>query len=464
MMRGNSFKAVNIKVVGLVVTCLVFSPTALSERLYAQTTPTDKMDAVMSAGYQKVWNKEVQARIDRDIRTYRMADATLQFAGSVNRKGVRIEQVSHDFLFGSNTFLWGDCHSPHNDSIYSNTFGTLFNAATIAFYWRDLEPTKGQPRFAAGSPYIHRRPAPDPIVAFMNRHNVNINGHCIIYGQPFAIPAWMPDSRLQMDSLFKAHIQELASRYTDKIQRWDVVNECYDQVNRHLMPDDYTFRCYQWANAFFPKSVSLNMNECDMHWPTTDINHYVEIARNLLFRGARINNLGIQSHIMSTDEMEQMAEGTIRYLTPEHIWANLQALSKAERPIYISEVTVCAPDSTPRGLAIQAAVTRNLYRIYFSHPNVRGITWWNMVDHGGFKGEPLYSGIYDVDMRPKPVYHVLDTLIHQEWTTRLTQAPDKNGELHFRGFKGRYRITWTDKKGHYHESFIHLDKDGAFQL
>ena len=67
-------------------------------------------------------------------------------------------------------------------------------------------------------------------------------------------------------------------------------------------------------------------------------------------------------------------------------------------------------------------------------------------------------------MRPKPVYHVLDTLIHQEWTTRLTQAPDKNGELHFRGFKGRYRITWTDKKGHRHESFIHLDKDGAFQL
>ena len=389
-MRRNATKtAKGIELYGQLIILMAIS-MELPGKLTAQTIPAIKVEDAMSAGYRRTWNEEVQARIDHDIRAYRMAEATLQFAGNVSRKGVRIQQVSHDFLFGSNTFLFGDCHSFHNDSIYANTFGTLFNAATVAFYWRDLEPQKGRPRYSASSPYIYRRPSPDPIVRFMNNHQVNINGHCIIYGQPFAIPTWMPDDRLKMDTLFKAHIHELASRYTDKIQRWDVVNECFDQVNRHLMPDDYTFKCFRWADEFFPRDVKLNMNECDMHWPTTDINHYVEIARNLRYRGARVDNLGIQSHIMSTDEMREMAEGRIKYLTPEHIWSNLEALSKAELPIYISEVTVCAPDSTPRGLAIQAAVTRDLYRIYFSNPNVRGITG-TWLTTGGFKGEPLYS-------------------------------------------------------------------------
>jgi hypothetical protein len=76
-----------------------------------------------------------------------------------------------------------------------------------------------------------------------------------------------------------------------------------------------------------------------------------------------------------------------------------------------------------------------------------GITWWNVVDGGAAPGEPSFSGIYDKEMNPKPVYQTLDGLINGEWKTRLTLTAGADGSVKFRGFKGRYRITYTDTDG-----------------
>lgn len=43
-----------------------------------------------------------------------------------------------------------------------------------------------------------------------------------------------------------------------------------------------------------------------------------------------------------------------------------------------------------------------------------GVTWWNTVDGGGVKGEPLVSGLFTRDMQKKPAYHALDQLINRE--------------------------------------------------
>ena len=97
---------------------------------------------------------------------------------------------------------------------------------------------------------------------------------------------------------------------------------------------------------------------------------------------------------------------------------------------------------------MQAIIAQNLYRLWFSMENMMGITWWNVVDNCGAKGEPSTSGIFTRDMKEKPVYHALNNLINNEWKTSLTTKADKQGKVTFRGFKGNYRITWTDKKGH----------------
>jgi endo-1,4-beta-xylanase len=415
-------------------------------------------NSVMGETYRKLWNPELQVKIDRDIDLNRKANALCRLKNVRKGTEVRIEQMSHQFLFGGNIFLFGDLKTAEKNKRYENTFGTLFNAATVPFYWKTLEPEQGKPRFEADSPYEYRRPATDPVVAFCESKNINMNGHAIIYGmRRWGHPEWLPNDRKLMEPIFEAHVRQLAERYKGRIQRWDVVNESIDQANRGLMPDDYTYKTYFWAMKYFPSSVQFNSNDCDIHWGSS--RKYVEIVRDLIDRGIRINNVGVQMHIFDPVETRKIAEGT-DILTPEKIYAVLNCLSETNRPIHISEVTVSAPDETPEGWQVQADVTRNLYRLWFSYQSVMGITWWNVVDGGAAKGEPSFSGIFDKELNPKPVYHVLDQLINHEWKTNLMIKFTSDGAISFRGFKGKYRVSWKDKFGKQQQAEFLLEKDG----
>lgn len=95
---------------------------------------------------------------------------------------------------------------------------------------------------------------------------------------------------------------------------------------------------------------------------------------------------------------------------------------------------------------VQAIIMRNLYRAWFSVEKMNGITWWNVVDDCGAPGEPSISGLFTRDMRPKTAYFAMDDLVNRAWKTRLTVAA-KGGQVAFRGFRGKYRLTWTDENG-----------------
>ena len=400
----------------------------------------------MSEGYWNFWNEAVQKEIDEGIEQNRKGDAVLVVPAGVT---VKVEQVSHSFIFGANIFLFGQLGSEGKNEAYKKTFTTLFNSATIPFYWKTLEPVKGKPRYEPASEDIYRRPSTDQIVDFCEQNGILPKGHAIIYGmRRWAHPTWMPDDRKAMEKEFEAHIKELASRYKDRVRIWDVVNEPLDQANRGLMPDDYVYKTFKWAMEYFPPGVQLNINDIDLTWNLTYMRRYVEIVRNLIDRGVRIDNVGAEIHLLDPIVPPMIARGD-SILTPAQIKDNIRCLKEAERPVQVSEVTVCSPDDTHRGKLTQAIIARNLYRLWFSLEGVTGITWWNVADGGGANGEPSYSGIYDMEMNKKPAYYALDELINHEWKTNLTIKADRHGEVKFRGFKGEYKISWKDKKGYH---------------
>ncbi len=414
----------------------------------------------MSEAYWKIWNPEVQSKIDSDIDRYRKADAILNFENLPKGTKIEIEQITHSFLFGGNIFLFGDLGNPELNKKYEDVFGGLFNAATVPFYWKTLEPVKGKPRYEAGSSYAYRRPATDPVVDFCESKGINMNGHAIIYGQPqWGPPDWMPNNRKEMESYFEDHIRDLANRYKGRVQRWDVVNEPTDQSNRAMMPDDYTYKSFLWAMKFFPDSVIFNINDSDMHWAMPLYRRYLEIVRNLIDRGIRIDNIGMQMHIFNPEESKLIADGK-DILTPAKLYERLDLMSDSGRPLHVSEVTVSAPNSTDEGKQIQAEITRNLYRLWFSYPNTMGITWWNVVDGGAAPGEPSFSGLFTKEMEPKPAYFTLCELINNEWKTKLTTKIEKDNIIKFRGFKGKYRVTWKDQQGKIKSKEFYLENDG----
>jgi GH35 family endo-1,4-beta-xylanase len=224
-----------------------------------------------------------------------------------------------------------------------------------------------------------------------------------------------------------------------------------------LMPGDYTYRTFKMADQLFPKSVLLNINDY-----ANDARYLNQVA-DLRSRGCRIDIMGSQMHLFNPKLCLDLAEGKhigMPINSPQEVRATMAVLAKAGLPIHLSEITITSPGSDDRGGEIQAVIAHNLYRVWFSIKPMMGITWWNTVDDCGAPGEPTISGIFTREMQPKPAFFALNKLINDEWKTRVTVKAAKDGSVKFRGFKGKYRATYTDASGKTKTVNFHLSKDG----
>jgi endo-1,4-beta-xylanase len=169
--------------------------------------------------------------------------------------------------------------------------------------------------------------------------------------------------------------------------------------------------------------------------------------------------MGSQMHLFDPRQCLDIADGK-PIESPQQVWDKMETISKVGLPIHLSEITITSPGDDARGRAIQAVIARNLYRLWFSIKPMMGITWWNVVDDCGAPGEPSVSGLFNRNMEPKPSFYALDNLINHEWKTNLTVKVDKTGSVKFRGFKGRYRVSWKDQSGNEQHVEFYLKKDG----
>jgi len=480
----------------------------------------EERNPAMSDAYWQIWNPEVQAQIDRMIDQNRKADAALKLEGVPAGTAVTVEQVSHDFIFGAHIFNFDQLGTPERNRAYKDLYGTLFNSATIAFYWKKFELEPGKPRFkaeardteaywnAAEDPKSEphwRRPASDPVVAFCESKGIRLLGHTIVWGnRTWQHPEWLfekmcpaderakilalgkdglakltpaqiadlaPVYTKEMHRLFEKRMAELADAYKGRIHSWDVVNESATDFSRGLMvpgdaickshyglmPGDYAYHALKDADRLFPGNVLLNIND----YLNTEA--YTKQVIDLRARGCRIDIMGSQMHLFKPQDCLDIADGkpvNKPVNTPRQIWDTMATLAKAGLPLHLSEITITSPSNDERGQQIQAVIARNFYRVWFSVQPMMGITWWNVVDDCGAPGEPSVSGIFSRDMQPKPAYFALDTLINKEWKTRLTVNVGADGRAAFRGFKGKYRATWRDASGAEKTAMFHLAKDG----
>jgi GH35 family endo-1,4-beta-xylanase len=165
--------------------------------------------------------------------------------------------------------------------------------------------------------------------------------------------------------------------------------------------------------------------------------------------------MGAQMHLFNPQTCLDIADGKSDIQSPERVWKTMETIARAGLPIHLSEITITAPNNAERGQAIQAVIARDLYRLWFSIKPMMGITWWNVVDDCGAPGEPSVSGLFSRDMAPKPAFHALDGLINGEWKTRKELRAGKDGAVSFRGFRGHYRLSWT-QDGREHETTVHV--------
>lgn len=409
-------------------------------------------------------------------------------------------------LFNSATvaFYWGPFEQQPNRPRFTGEYWDTES------FWNTVENPKVQPHW--------RRPASDPVITYLEDEGIRIHGHPMIWGSrrwqhpewifnyapaderriieswggititpegikpsgdkmtkayeqltPAQVRAQIPVFAKEMKRVFDKRIRELSEYYGSRVHSWDIVNESAtdyalgrmvpgEEITKShygIMPGDYTYESFRLAQTLLPDDVLLNINDYK------NDQSYVDQVKDLEQRGCNIEVLGSQMHLFNPQQCLDIAAGK-PIESPDRVWEKMATLSKAELPIHLSEITITAPGDDERGREIQAVIARNLYRLWFSIEKMMGITWWNIVDDCGAPGEPSTSGIFSRNMEPKPSYYALDQLINHEWKTNLQLKADGNSQIHFRGFKGKYRITWKDADGEYREKIIDIQQDGEY--
>ncbi len=399
--------------------------------------------AEMPDNYLKLWDDPaVKARIAHDTEQYRKADAEILVVDTAGKPvaGAKVtaEQQTHEYLFGCNLFALGQLKSPELNGKYEKAFTGLFNFATIPFYWGDLEPEQGKPRFEEGSTYIWRRPPPDVLLQWCQANGITAKGHALLYAKNMFMPGWtVPDDPEAFMVQARAHMAELANRYGGKIAVWDVINEEIPRVAHldqwHAVPDDYSIQCFREADRLFPKNVKLLINDgTSQTHVTTDLCE--ANVKKLLDAGIRVDGIGIQFHTYGNAFVNGKA------YPPKQLISVYDRLGRLGPSLYITETTI--PGTGEDGPALQGEAVANLYRLWFSTPNMAGVTWWNLGDGTAFGNEnKALGGLVDEKMEPKPAYEALNRLINHEWKTSTKGVTGPNGRFAFRGFKGGYRVT-----------------------
>ena len=403
---------------------------------------------------------DTDARVKAGIEENRKGPMLVSFTGPDGKPcenvHVEVRQTSHAFKYGADLFMLDEiADDPAKNEAYKELFAGAFNLATCPFYWRDLEPEQGRPRFAKDSPKVYRRPPPDLCVEWCEAHGIEPKAHCLNY--PSFQPAWAKGDVAREKFLLEKRFRELAERYAGRIPMWEVTNETFggpeQRRSNFFQQPDYVEWSFKTAERYFGANT-LVINEAHPRvwadpWFLRFRSPYLMQIERAMLKGARIDSVGMQFHMFFRDE-KSLEAAARSYYDPQRLFDVMDTYATLGLPIQITEITIPAYSTDPGDEEVQAEILRELYRIWFSHRAMEAIIYWNLPDGYAAWSEPgdfscgenaYYGGLCRFDMTPKPAYRVVKDLFGKEWRTNF--AKDVPGRLSFRGFHGGYELVAT---------------------
>lgn len=382
---------------------------------------------------------EISTRIQQDTERCRKGDEVVRVVDKAGKPisgaSVRVEQLTHDFLFGCNIFILDAPWLPADlNEKYKQRFKGILNYATLPFYWRGFEQEQGKPSYER----VER------MAKWCNENGITTKGHPLVWSHEAGTPAWLPtDKPDEVKRLIEARVKDIVAHCKDSIKIWDVVNESVHTRFPSMEIFPYTSDPVRWAHATNPTAM-LIVNEFGMFTDSKAKDTSIALLNRMKAANVPYDAIGLQSH---------MHGGPYPIAK---ILSVLDEYAVLGKPLHLTETTVLSggKETTTDGERTQAEYVEQFYRACFSHPSVRAITWWDLSDAGAWQG--VAAGLVRKDMSPKPAYLVLDRLINREWTTKLTGRTDAQGKLSFRGFGGKYRVTVTLPDGRSKTGEFHL--------
>ena len=375
---------------------------------------------------------------------------------------VRAFLKNHEFKHGAHIFMLDQFEDEEKNKEYRELFPKYFNLATVPFYWNDLEPEEGKPRYNADSKNIYRRPATDLCVDFCRENNIDPKLHCLFYDK--FIPDWLPkNDEEKMKALYEKRFSEIAERYGNGVMYdIEVMNEMLQMhwwTTHSVISNtkDSVEWAFKLAKKYFPNDV-LVINEGN-YLPEigeqTYRHPYYMLVETALLKGARIDKIGVQNHIFM--RMEELDLKIFEpYFDPIANIKGLEVLSELGKPLEITEISIpTLGDDGHEAEDLQAEVLRYLYAIWFSSKNVESTIYWNTVCNSAyatpqFDENRVRAGIFNRDLTPKKAALMYKKLFKEEWHTDVELVSDDGGRIELEGFYGDYEILVKKEKESVH--------------
>lgn len=380
------------------------------------------------------------------IRQYRTAPLTVRVVDASGKplasQAVRVQHLRHLFRFGA--ALHGDiAERPGEtdaDRRHREAFLSVFNAATVTFYWAGYEPERGVWK---DEERLRR-------IAWLQERGIVVRGHPLFWNHEQAcVPKWLAGMTLTRDegfALMDATLRHASETLLPHLRDADVFNELTDWDRNTKSPltqivggPDKIVTATRYLQAFKSHNPGVQ----------TVVNDYVKgpeyaaLLHQLVDAGAPVDAIGQQSHMHDHE------------WTVAELWTILDRLATLNRAILFTELSVLSgpkrPDmqwngqheaweSDPEHERDQADYLEQFYRLLYSHPRVEQVTYWNYSDRGAWMGAPV--GLLRKDGTPKPAFARLDRLINHDWRTSGTFTTDARGEVVVPGaFEGVYRVS-----------------------
>ena len=233
-----------------------------------------------------------------------------------------------------------------------------------------------------------------------------------------------------LDAEVKAHF-EWIGKNLPIITHWDVTNEdgrrlasSTQQTIKNIYGKEVLVNWYKYAREALPYAKLLLTDAWKTYsktlWEETQGPFFWWAVENLDF-----DIIGEQGHVGYTD-------------TPELLISRLEEISKAGKPIHITEFD---SGSVRDDLNYQGNLVRDALIVFFACENVELIQLWGHWDSSAkTKGNRI---MYNNDWTLKPAGKVFQDLFYNKWWTKEAGKTDANGEFNVKGYFGDYTVTAT---------------------
>jgi GH35 family endo-1,4-beta-xylanase len=362
------------------------------------------------------WYNAADARID----SLRKKDFSIKATPNAD---VKVELVRHDYPFGTALALYDSKDSV--EKWYRKTANKYFwyGVPENQFKWPEYEPKKGKLKKREFKEYLD----------YVKDNGWGVRAHTLVWGhQGYGFDKHFSNqgSCKEIGQKIKARIDRDLKEYKGQIVEYDVWNEVFheafifDKCGWGLLDSAHI-----WAHKADP-TAKLFINEYNVI-SAGETDRLYEIVKGMLARKVPVHGIGVQCHFNA------------RPVVPGLVKERLDKLASLGLPIKVTELDF---GTWENGMDFSEEEQAKRYELFirsaFSHPAVEGILLWGFWDGRHWIKN---GGIIAMDGREKPAAKTIYKLWHETWTTKGTFKADANGDVKFRGFPGKYKVTINGK-------------------